>query len=379
MKVAICHDYLYQFGGAEKCLQQWLKIYPQAEIYTSFSIPEKFKGSLEITQAFQEKRVKNSFLQWFFNFPWALKFQKHLFWLYPLAALSQKVINYDLVIVSSTYSAKYNQIIGAKKILFYCYTPTRFLHGFITETDRKTINPFLRMLIPLFTYWIRIIDLWSVKKLAEKKAVIIAISKYIQRNILKVYKLKSKIIYPPVNLKDFYSLSKTRSEIQDFYLYFGRISFHKRVDLVIESCLELGKKLVIVGSSSFPPEMQKLKNLVGSDSTSLVEFKGRVDDAERNHLLTKAKAMIFPAKEDFGIAPVEAVAAGCPVLAFKAGGALEYIVEGLNGYFFSKQTKDSLKQAILKFEASKPLNIKAMRESVKKFDEENFKSAFLSI
>lgn len=385
MKVAISHDYLFQFGGAEKCVENWLKIYPEADIYTSFSLPHKFDSSELINKAFKENRVKNSFANWLFKIPWMVKFQKHLFWLYPFSMSFFKLKNYDLVIVSATYCGKNIRIENAKKILFYCYTPTRFLWNLVTEVDQKNINPIFRFLIPIFLWPLRLNDKHAINNLKNQGAVFIAISGYIQSLIKNIYNQNSIVVYPPVGTEEFLKLER-KQEIKDpFYVYFGRISFHKRLDLVIESCLSLRRKLKIIGESSFLPEKTKLHKIVADyeakfpDTKGLVQFLGRLPDTQRDQVLQQARAMIFTPKEDFGIAPVEALAIGCPVIAYKSGGALEYVLDKVNGLFFEEQTIESLNQAILDFEQLPALDVKQIKNSSRKFSNESFQQTFINL
>jgi len=385
MKVAISHDYLFQFGGAEKCVENWLKIYPEADIYTSFSLPHKFDSSELISKAFKENRVKNSFANWLFKIPWMVKFQKHLFWLYPFSMSFFKLKNYDLVIVSATYCGKNIRIENAKKILFYCYTPTRFLWNLVTEVDQKNINPIFRFLIPIFLWPLRLNDKHAINNLKNQGAVFIAISGYIQSLIKNIYKQNSIVVYPPVGTEEFLKLER-KEEIKDpFYVYFGRISFHKRLDLVIESCLSLRRKLKIIGESSFLPEKTKLHKIVADyeakfpETKGLVQFLGRLPDTQRDQVLQQAKAMIFTPKEDFGIAPVEALAIGCPVIAYKSGGALEYVIDKVNGLFFEEQTVESLNQAILDFEQLPALDVNQIKNSSRKFSNESFQQTFINL
>jgi len=405
MKVAIVHDYLYQFGGAEKCVESWLKLYPQADIYASFSIPEKFTSSELITEKFQQKKVFNSKMQWLFKPKFMLKFQKHLFFLYPIFMSFWTIKNYDLVIISATFCGKNVKFKNCHKIVYYCYTPTRFLHGFITETDQKTIPLFLRKMIPIFTFWLKIMDLKAVRYLKKNHTKWLTISNYIQTITKKAYKVNSEVVYPPVEIDRFLALKRepvltvnkgAKENYQEpFYLYYGRISFHKRVDLVIQACLELNKKLLIAGQAAFAPELVKLKEIIAQYETKdpskkgLVKFLGRVPDDERDELLRKTKAFIFPVKEDFGIVSIESFATGTPLIAYKAGGALEYVKEGVNGVFFEKQGVESLKKAILEFEKvpfkgqsgvyssnQKFWDDEKIRETSKPFAEEKFLEFF---
>ncbi len=383
MKVAIVHDYLYQFGGAEKCVETWLEMYPEAKIYTSFSIPEKFSAtdSKAIHQAFAENRIQTTWMQQIFNNRKFLKYQKHLFWLYPVVMSSVTIRDYDLVIISSTFCAKNVRLDNCQRILFYCYTPTRFLHNLVTETDQKTISPLLKNIIPLFTFWLKNLDLRASKYLTKQGTHWISISKYIQTLVEKVYHAQSQIIYPPVYLNEFLGLQKEVNEVEPFYLYLGRISFHKRVDIAIKACLESGRKLVVAGATAYQPEMDKLQEIVAEyvakDPTkaNLITFPGRISDAQKAELLRTTKSLIFPMKEDFGIVSIEAFAAGTPIIAYQGGGALDYVEDAVNGIFFPEQTVDSLKQAILQAESTN-WNPEKIRQTSLRFSKEEFINQF---
>jgi glycosyltransferase involved in cell wall biosynthesis len=381
-KVAIVHDYLFQFGGAEKCIESWLEIYPEAKIYTSFYLPDKFKSSKLITTSYQKGNIKTSLVQLFFKITFFQKFQKHLFFLYPLIFSLWTVKNYDLVIISSSYCAKNIKLKNNRKSLYYCYTPTRFLYHEETEVDHSTINPLLRIFLPFLIPLLRYFDQRAVKYLSKKRVEFIAISNYIKSKIKQHYKLDSKVIYPPVEIDSFLTLK--RSETEDFYFTFGRVSFHKKVDILIKACLKTNRKLLIAGVSAYQPEYEKLQQIVKNEEQKfpqkkgLVQFLGRVSDEQRNDLLTKSKAFLFAAKEDFGIAPVEALAAGCPVIAFGQGGALEYILEFQNGCLFGSQDEDSLIAAMDKFEQSGiSFDELEIKQSSAKFSSQNFQKQFL--
>jgi hypothetical protein len=138
MKVAIVHDYLHQFGGAEKLVEQWLEMYPDATVYTSFITPEKFTSSPLITKAYEENRIKTTWLQWWL--PSIIQLYKHFFWLYPLVMSWVVVKNFDKVIISSTYCGKTIHLQDNAQVVHYCHSPTRFLHGLTTETDHKSLS-----------------------------------------------------------------------------------------------------------------------------------------------------------------------------------------------------------------------------------------------
>lgn len=383
MKIAIVHDYLYQFGGAEKVVEKWLEMYPDADIYTSLYTPDKFDISKLYQKANQEKRIQTTWLNKFFNIKILsfslIVFFKHFFWLYPIVMSFIVVKDYDVVIISSTFCAKNVRYKNCKKIIHYCHSPVRFLHGLTTETDHKTLNKFYRTLIPIFTFYLKWMDLKAVKYLNSQGCVWIANSTFIQKTIQDVYNTNSTVIYPPTEINKFLQIER---KSQDYYLSHGRISFHKRIDLAIKVCLELGKKLKISGSAGFKKEIDDLQKIVADfesqnpDKKGLIEFLGRTTDEQYVDLISNAKAFLFPGKEDAGITPIEMLAAGLPVVAFEAGGALEYIQDGVNGIFFKNQNVEDMKNAILKFEQKTDWNTKQIKDSSLKFGQEQFVESF---
>ncbi len=287
--------------------------------------------------------------------------------------------------ISSTYCAKNVRLENNQKIIHYCHSPTRFLHGLVTETDQKTIPKRFRFLLPLLKIFLKPLDLHAVKNLNRAGTIWLANSKYIQSLIEKVYQTKSTVLYPPVEIDVFLDLPKQVNQQEPYYYYFGRISFHKRVDLAIKACLELGRKLVITGTAAYDAEMNKLKEIVlnfekaNPDAVGLITFTGRAGNQERNLLLSKAQAFLFPGKEDFGIAPIEALASGTPLIAYQAGGALEYVQEDFNGVFFENQEVEDMKQAILSFEKLEYWDQGKIKQSAKPFDEKHFEQNFRQV
>jgi glycosyltransferase involved in cell wall biosynthesis len=377
MKIAIVHDYLHQFGGAEKVVEKWLEMYPEADLYTSFYTPQKFSTSKYFEKARQDGRIHTTWLQ--FILPKIMKFYKHFFWVYPIVMSFKVVKNYDVVLISSTYCGKNVRYKNVKKIIHYCHSPVRFLHGLVTETDHKTINPFLRFIIPVFTFPLKWMDLRAVSYLNKNHCIWIANSKFIQQTILDVYHTKSKVIYPPIELENFLEINRSSKKPGDFYLSHGRISFHKRIDLAILACLQTGRKLKISGTAAFEKELDSLKNLVrdyeaqNPESKGLVEFLGRTTDKKLQELMATCKGFIFPGKEDFGIAPIEMLAAGVPLIAYKSGGAIEYVQNGKNGIFFNQQSVFEVITALYSFEKTQ-FNTKTIKESSKSFSEKAFRN-----
>ncbi len=394
MKVAIVHDYLFQFGGGEKVVESWLRMYPQADLWTSFFVETKFTDSPVIQQAYLDHRLKTTWLQFWFGtrkvgtttkLGWLNKYTKHFFWLYPLVMFCLTIQNYDLVIISSTYPAKYVKLKNCRQIIHYCHSPTRFLHGLVTEVDHQTIPLIYRLVLPLFKLVLKYFDLYAARKLNKQGTVWLTNSKNTQALVEQIYQTTSQVIYPPVQIEHFLSLPKRTNYQDPYYYYFGRISFHKRLDLAILACLELGRKLFITGVSAFPLEMEKLQKIVtdfeqkNPDRVGLIKFLGRSSNQERDQLLSGCRAMLFPGKEDFGIAPIEALASGTPVIAYQAGGALEYIQHTKNGILFQEQTVENLKSAILLFESQSQWDEAFTRNSTTKFSEASFQQQFAQV
>ena len=389
-RIAIVHDFLFQYGGAEKVVEKWLAMYPEAEIYTSFFVPEKFASSTTITQAAKDGRIYTTWINNFFNYKFRggkilTRFQKHLFWLYPLLMRMVTLRGFDLVLISSTDCAKQVTIKPDRsgvlpKIIHYCHSPTRYLNGLTTETEHQSLPLLMRIVIPFFILWLRPLDLNAVKRLNSWNCVWVANSKYIQGLISSVYQTDSVVIYPPTETETFGKIIRTLC-VEDFYLCHGRISFHKRIDLAILACLQLGRKLKISGISALDKQMQDLQKLVDDavaiDSTKegLIEFLGRTTDDQAFELIAGARAFLFPGKEDFGISPIEMLAAGVPLIAYQAGGALEYVKDGVNGVFFENQTVEDLVEAILRFETLPKFDEQAIRGSSKAFGSQPFEMA----
>ena len=379
-KVAIAHDFFFQNGGAENVVEKLLEIYPDADIYTTIFIDSKFGNKPLLQKAFAQDRIKTTQLQGFFC--WQnnamLRYFKHFFWLYPLAMRFVTIKDYDLVIISSTDCAKQVRIQNIKKLLHYCHSPTRYLNGLVTETDHKNSGLIQKTILPIFIYWLRKLDHSAVKYLNQNNCIWIANSEFIRTVIEDIYKTDSIVIYPPVEIQNYLLIERKPELIEDFYLCHGRISFHKRIDLAIEVCLKLNRKLVISGTSVLESQTRDLQKIVtefediNPQSKGLIQFLGRTTDEDIKVLMTQCKGFLFPGKEDFGITPVEVLAAGVPIIAYQAGGALEYIKDGVNGLFFTDQSVASLYTAIEKFEKIESWNIQKIKDSSKPFSGEIF-------
>jgi len=325
MRVALVHDYLNQYGGAERVLETLSTLFPQAPIYTLF-YDEKRTG-----YAFAKNDIRTSFLQ---NLP-RIKGAHHFFpLLMPIAVESFDFSEYDLVISDSASYAK-GIITGTNTFhLCYCHTPTRYLwQDSANYTEDKRYPYLLKFGIPLAASYLR---LWD-RQAAQRPNAILANSRFVQKRIKKYYKRDSRVINPPVNFSIF-----SEGESSDYFLIVGRLVPYKRFDIAVEACTRLSIPLKIIGRG---PAYNHLRRIAGPT----VEFVGLVSENILPEYYRNAKALLFPQEEDFGITALESMASGKPVIAYGKGGALEIIEEGKTGIFFGEQTPDSLIGAIESF------------------------------
>ncbi len=352
-KVALVHHWLTSSGGAERVLYELHQMYPEAPIYTTAYLPEKFP---ELAQA----DVRTTFVN---KIP-IIRRKHQLFPIFlglPFKTLDMS--EYDLVISSCAAEAKYVRIKPETLHICYCHTPVRY---YWTDYEWRLHNlPFgplnwlARIIFPMVVGLLRRIDYTA----AQKVDVFVANSKHIQKRIKTYYHRDSTVIYPPVDTTGFEQLKR---EVGVYYLIIGRQVAAKRLDLAVDAFNELGLPLKIAGVGE---EITRQKPRAKAN----IEFLGRVSEDERNRLLLGAKGFIFPPEEDFGITPVEALAAGTPVIAYGKGGALEYIKDGINGALFTEQTSKALVNAVKRFE-NLTFEEKAIRSSARPFDTAVFRS-----
>lgn len=329
LKVAIVHDWLTSMGGAEPVVLEIHKLFPDAPIYTSVYDKEKMS-------AFHGLDVRTTYLQE--RLPKFLRY-KHTLWPVARAYAFRKLdlSEFDIIISSSSAEAKAVRKTRPNQVhISYVHTPIRYYWSHYDEFRKEfsfgPLTLFIRPFIPLFVKWMRKKDLESVKGVD----VFIANSEITQKRIKKYYKRPSTVIHPPVNVGRF---TPPPSGKRDGYVVWGRHVPYKRFDLAIQACNRLGRKLTVMGSGV---DTERLKKLAGPT----IEFPGRVSDKELVERAHKAKAFLFPNEEDFGIAAVEAIASGTPVIAYKKGGALDIVQDGETGVFFTKQTPEALAKAI---------------------------------
>jgi glycosyltransferase involved in cell wall biosynthesis len=348
MKLAIVHDFLNQYGGAEKCIEAFHEIFPRAPIYTSIFLSEKMPNS------FRQMDIRTSFMQ---KLPGLGKHFKKYLMLYPKAMESFNLKEYDIIISSSSAFAKGIRKNNSAIHVCYCYSPMRFVWDSRNYFEKENLNSTYKVCLPVLLSRLKKWDLERNKDIDY----FISISEHIKSRIKKCYQRDSIVIYPPVDVSSF-AISE---QIEDYYLVVSRLNAYKRIDMVIEAFNRLQLPLRIVGEGPFRPCLEKMAG-------PTIQFMGRLDENELVKQYEHCKAYVFPGKEDFGIAPVEAQSAGRPVIAYADGGALETVIDGKTGVFFKEPQVGSLCDAVLRLDKLKLFN-KDIRNHAQQFGKEVFK------
>lgn len=355
MKVAIVHDFLEYFGGAEKVLKSISEIFPKADLFFLAS-----KKKL-VQKYFPEKNIKNSFLQ---KLPGIFsKFGKFFYLkLFPIAVESFDFRGYDLVISTHTFAK--GVIVDEDTIhISYLHSPTRFFWDYTHKTlDERKISGLKRLFVQSIFSDLRVWDQVSSKR----PDLIIVNSNLVKERVKKYYGRDSKVIYPPIEIEKF----KPRKENSGYFLLISRLTEFKKVDVVIETFNEIGEDLLIIGDG-------KLRKKLESIAKENVSFVGFVSSEDLSFYVENCRALIQISEEDFGIAPIEAFSAGKPVIAYKKGGILETLKEGINGVFFDEQTKESLKKGLEKFVEFEPrFDYTKIRMTAENFSDAIFRASF---
>ena len=353
MKLAIIHDFLNQYGGAERVVGYFLRIFPGVPLYTSIYFPD------DTFKLFRNENITTTFMQ---KIPGIRKYYKKLFFLYPRAFRSLKLRDYEILLgSSSSYSHFINKCKDSVHIN-YCYTPPRFLWETESYLTGEKVSGVMSLAARPVIHYLRKMDLRQSKRIDHY----IAISEYVRNKIAKTYNRESVVIYPPIEVKKY----RFRKDKDDYYIVVSRLKGYKRVDIAIEAFNILGKKLLIVGIGEDENNLRKI-------SGENIKFLGSVSDSKLLDLYSRAKALVFTGREDFGLTPIEAQASGTPVVAYGEGGILETIVKGKTGFFFDKWEPGALVDVIKKFEKN-PLDPVRCRENAARFDFKNFKKGLKS-
>ncbi|OGM25706.1 hypothetical protein A2962_04020 [Candidatus Woesebacteria bacterium RIFCSPLOWO2_01_FULL_39_61] len=360
MKVALVHDYIKEYGGAERVLEALHEIWPNADVYTLVYLP-KFLGPHR--ERFKNWNIKPSILQYV---PLKGKLISMFRLIDPLVFKMMDLSDYDLIIVSAagTYTGV-NSFKKSKKSLHicYCHTPPRYLYGYATA-NKWTTNSLRRFLLILGQIPIHFIRLYNFID-SQKPDYFIANSKEIVARINKFYRRDATVIHPPIDIPKI--LKSTPIKDRKYYLTGGRLARAKRFDLAVEACTRLNLPLKVFGRE-FAGYGKELKSLAGPT----VEFLGEVSQEKKWSLIKNAKAYISPSlQEDFGMLNLEVNAGGTPVIAYKSGGVLETIIDGKTGIFFDEPSVESVIAAIKQFNRIK-WDKKKLQENARKFSKERF-------
>jgi glycosyltransferase involved in cell wall biosynthesis len=342
--------------GGEKMLEALLELYPEADIYTHVYNPKA------VSALIKNRRVITSRIN---RLPFAKKLYQLYMPLMPNALMDFNLQDYDLVISSEAGPAKGIVPNPNAYHICYCHSPMRYLWDMYHEYFKGS-NPFVRFFMKRMIPYLRIWDVTSAN-LVDR---FVTNSNYVAKRIRRIYNREAKVVYGPAPIEPLLNVERKPS---DYYLFFGQITSYKRADIAIEACIKSGRKLVVAGAGA------KKKNIKKS---GLVRYIGRVTDEEAAVLFSQAKALLYPGIEDLGLVPIEAQAAGCPVIAYRGGGALDTVKEGVTGIFFDEQTTDSLIKAMDYFETcciEQFSNRESFNTQVRNFSREAFKERILRI
>lgn len=355
-RVAVVHDWLTVPGGSEQVLLQLLEMFPDAELFTCIYDPAPWPRLII------DRQVHASFLN---RIPKAAGHYRRLLPLMNAAYRSFDLSAFDLVISSSHASAKNVRTPERTLHVCYCHTPMRYAwdESFLAEEEMSGI---VRLGAPVLMRYLCRVD----RRGAAGPDAIVANSRHVAARIERHWSRDSVVVHPPVEVEPLLDLVR---DPQDFYLVFGRVVPYKRVDLAVGACTRLGRTLKVAGGGRALEVVQAQAGGAGD-----VEFLGRITEQERMRLLSQARALLFPGEEDFGIVPVEAQAAGTPVIAYGVGGATETVIDGETGVLFTEQTADSLAAAIERFE-SLQLDPEAARANARRFGEARFQEEIAAV
>jgi len=364
LKLAIVCSWLNQYGGAERVLEVVHAMYPQAPVYTSIYRPDA------LPDAYRSWDIRPSFLN---RLPLIKRWHQPFLPLYPLGFESLDLRGYD-VVLSLTSAFAHGVITPAEtQHVCYCLTPARFLWNYHAYVEREGIGRLTRLALLPFLKRLRQWD----RAAADRVDQFVAISRTVQRRIAKTYRRDSEIVYPPVNVE----ATVSPDEPEDYFLIVSRLIPYKRIDLAVQAFNRLGLPLRIIGDgrdrraleAMAGPNIRFLGHLADDAAVRAQMARCRLaDDAEVRAQMARCRAFLFPGEEDFGIAPLEAMAAGRPVIAYGAGGALDTIKEGETGLYFREPTPESLIEAVQRL-ADDAFDPATLRRHAQRFGEEVFR------
>jgi glycosyltransferase involved in cell wall biosynthesis len=353
MRIAIVHDYFTQLGGAEKVAEELYRMLPNASLFATVAFPNCMPPHLK------KARVRTSWMQ---NLPQISKYYRTYFLVYPFAIASLDLSKYDLVVSSSSSYAKGIRTDRDALHVCYCHTPMRWVWNYKTYSEREPSGFTRGFLVPIL---IRGLKSWD-EEASRQPDHFVANSKIVAERIRRAYGRSAEVIHPPIDTERFRPSGKQ----ENYYVTLSRLVSYKRIDLAIGACTQLNKKLLVIGDG---PDRNRLEALAGPSVT----FLGRAPDDVVEHYVSRCRALIFPGEEDFGMAPLEVAAAGRPTIAYRAGGAVETVMENVTGIFFDEQSPEHLADAIQRFEQQE-WSPELIRQHSEGFSVEVFRDRFRS-
>ncbi len=355
-EIILGHDYLIQMGGAEKVVASLHRAWPKAPLYVSATDYSK------LLPDFRTADIRNTWMQ---KLPGINTHFKKLFPIYPFAFKSLGKLDADAAIVSSSGFAKWMRFTPRTQVFCYCHTPPRFFWQTEDYLRNEVSSGLVKAMAKVFIPPLRRSDF----RAAQRVTHFIANSECVQARVKKFYGRESVVIYPAVEVHRF----DVQTENDGFYLILSRLVSYKGIDRAVAAFAKSGKRLVIAGSG---PDRERLEKLAAGAGN--IEFRGRISDDEVKRLIERCYAFVFPGLEDFGITPVEAQAAGKPVLAYGDGGALETVIPGETGLFFKDPAPDAINAVVEQFERI-TWNPARIRANAERFAEAKFIAAMKSL
>lgn len=355
MNVALIHYWMTSMRGGENVLAEFCRLYPLADIFTHAWNPAA------LDEPFSSHKITETFIG---RLPGARTDCQKYLPLMPSALRRLKLDGYDVIISSESGPAKGVRKPAGALHICYCHTPMRYLWD-MTDLYYQAAGPGGKLAMKLFLRRMRDYD----RRSADGVDRFIANSAFVADRIRRVYGRESAVIHPPVDVEFYGATDATRSSSRDCYLCAGQITPYKRVDLAVLACIKLGRRLIVAGDG---PDRKRVERLAAG--SPLISWEGRCSRERLRELYANARALIFPGIEDFGIVPLEAQAAGTPVIALGQGGALETVLPGRTGLFFREQTPESLAAAIEEFESVASWDSAACSEHAAAFHPARFRS-----
>jgi len=354
MRTALVHDYFTQMGGAEKVAEALYRLFPEASVFSTVAT------SACTPHGLRETKIRTSWMQ---HLPGISRYYRQYFPFYPLGVAALDLRGYDLVITSSSGYAKGVRTDNNALHVCYCHTPMRWVWRYQDYSAREAYSSAQRFVLPLL---INTLKLWDIQASRQPDQYVVN-SIAVAERVWSCYHRHAVVIPPPIEVNRF----QVGTEQDDYYLILARLVSYKSIDLAIQACTALNRRLIVIGEG---PDRARLERMSGPS----IQFLGRQPDHAVESYVRRCRALIFPGEEDFGMVPLEVNAAGRPVIAYAKGGALETVVEGSTGLFFRQPTRDALAGAIEDLE-QRTWNTSVIRRHAESFDVNRFEERFVSL